>query len=91
MMHSGFNSGWFCGPGGFFAGFPLGGLFHFALWALLLYFLFRITRTLLSGRSSYHGGNTDISSSLTILEQRYASGEIDQEEFLRKKKDLGGR
>ena len=30
------------------------------------------------------------SSALTLLEERYAKGEIDRNEYLEKKKDLGG-
>jgi putative membrane protein len=89
MMHSNFNGSWFCGPGGFFFGVPFGGIIHVILWGFLLYFLYRIARTLLSSHPINKDHNSSISSSLIILEERYASGEIDQEEFLRKKKDLG--
>jgi len=36
------------------------------------------------------GGNSDQSHALEILEERYAQGEIDREEFLRKREDLRG-
>lgn len=90
MMHSNFSTSWFCNPSGFFSGLPFGGFIHIILWVFLLYFLYRITHSLVSKKSFNRDYKSSISSSLTILAQRYASGEIDQEEFLRKKKDLGG-
>ncbi|WP_374573330.1 SHOCT domain-containing protein [Phenylobacterium sp.] len=40
--------------------------------------------------SPSQGGGPARSSALHILEERYARGEIQREEYLEKKKDLGG-
>jgi len=84
MMHSNYFGGWFCGPGSFFSGFPFGGFFHLVLWGLVLFFLYRFARTVMTSNKSF-----DYSEAINILEKRYASGEIDQEEFFKRKRDLG--
>lgn len=85
MMYSGHFSGLFCGPGGFFSGIPLGGIFHVLLWGLVLFLLYRIARGMIGSTNK----PTDHPESLAILEKHYASGQIDQEEFFKRKKDLG--
>ena len=89
MMHSNFNTSWFCGPGSFFSGLHFGGVIPFILWGLLLYFIYRIIHSLLIRNSLDSNDQSSVSRSFTILSERYASGEIGQEEFLRKKKDIG--
>lgn len=84
MMHSNHFSGWFCGPGSFFSGSPFGGVLHLVVWGLVLFFLYKLARMVMTSSKS-----TERSESLTILEKRYASGEIDQEEFIKRKRDLG--
>ncbi len=88
MMHSGFHNGWFCGAGGYFSGIHFGGMFHFILWGLLLYVIYRISRSLLKSNNDATAA-THESAAMTILEQRYAAGEIEKEEFNRIKNDLG--
>ncbi len=69
-------SGWF--------GMFFGLLFLVVLIALAVWF-FRVPR--------WPGGQSPAdrrSPGLTILEERYARGEIDRDEFLKKKQDLGG-
>ena len=44
----------------------------------------------MSGRREEVASSGYNSSAMTILHERYASGEIDKEEFLQKKKDLNG-
>ena len=52
---------------------------------MLLFTLFRVLFA-----NKQHDATTPLnnSSALSILEERYASGEINQDEFLQKKKDL---
>ena len=50
--------------------------------------LFMLFRTLFANKQNNANTAGNRSSALSILENRYASGEIDQEEFLQKKKDL---
>ncbi len=90
MMHANLPGGWFCGPGGIFSGFHFGGFFHLLVWGVGLFLLYTVVRHLITGKKDDIPSNGSSSQSISILEQRYASGEIDQEEFLRKKKDLGG-
>jgi len=89
MLHSDFSGGWLCGPGGLLPGFHFGGLLHLLAWGVGLFLLYKLIRTL-GGDRQKTATAAGASESLAILERRYASGEIDQEEFLRKKKDLGG-
>lgn len=84
MMHSNHFDGWLCGPGSFLSGVPFGGVFHLIVWGLALFLLYRLARTIITNNKS-----SEFSESLNILEKRYASGEIDQEEFFKRKKDLG--
>ena len=86
-MHSHSIGNWFCGPGGLF-GFHFGGLFHLIFWAVVLFMLFALFRTLFANKQHNAITARDRSSTLSILEERYALGEIDQEEFLQKKNDL---
>lgn len=61
-----------------------GVLFWLAVFALLVVVVWRLVRG---------GGGTDggEDSAVRILRERYASGEIDQEEFERRRRDLEGR
>jgi uncharacterized membrane protein len=90
MMHS--NSYWerVCGPGGFFSGFHFGGFLHLLLWGIVLYLIFKAINSRSSASKTTTCPPDNMSSSMTTLEERYASGEIDQQEFLQKKKDLKG-
>ncbi len=82
--YMGFMGGWGGGWTGWFGMF-LGLIFLIALIALAVWF-FRVPR--------WPGGQAPVadrgSSALTILEERYARGEIDRDEFLKKKQDLRG-
>ena len=86
-MHSHSMGNWFCGPEGLF-GFHFGGFFHLIFWVAGLMLLFMLFRTLFANKQNNATTTGNWSSALSILENRYASGEIDQEEFLQKKKDL---
>lgn len=84
MMRSNHFGEWFCGSGSFFSGFPFGGIFNLLLWGLALFFLYKLARTFMADNTAANN-----SESLSILEKRYASGEINQDEFLKRKSDLG--
>lgn len=72
------GGGWGMGPMMFF-----GGLF----WVFLLVLIALIAMKLLRGPERRHEGHR--SAGLAILEERYAKGEIEREEYLQKKRDLG--
>lgn len=86
-MHSIDN--WFCGPEGL-SGFHFGGFSHLIFWVVCLILLFTLFRALFANKQNNTGTTGNTSSALSILEERYASGDIDQEEFLQKKQDLKG-
>ena len=76
------------GNGGF--GMGVGGPFMILFWILVIAAIIALIAWLTgqTNRSgSNRGGGTD--RALEILEQRYANGEIDREEFERKREDLG--
>lgn len=89
-MHNNFNSDWFCGPGSFFSGFHFGGFIHLLVWGIVLFLIFKAISLLVSGNKEEVTAAGTGNPSLAILEKRYASGEIDQEEFHQKKRDLNG-
>src|SRR3989344_4252648 len=74
MMNFGF------GP---FGGF--GWIFMIVFWGLVIWAIVALIRWL---TSQSHGTNTHGKSALEILQERYARGEIDKQEFETKKKDL---
>lgn len=86
-MHSHSMSSWFCGPESLL-GFHFSGFFHLIFWAVCLMLLFTLFRALFANKQINTAATENSSSALSILEERYASGEIGQEEFLQKKKDL---
>lgn len=86
-MHSHSMSNWFCGPDGLL-GFHFGGIFHLIFWAVCLILLFALFRAMLANKQHSPPSTGSNTSAISILEERYASGEIDQDEFLIKKKDL---
>lgn len=87
MIHSGSHGNWLCAPDGLF-GIHLGSFFHLTLWAGGLFLLFILFRAMFTETKHKQVSSAGNSSALSILEERYASGEIDQEEFLQKKNDL---
>ena len=86
-MHSHSISNWFCGPEGLL-GFHFGGFFHLIFWVAGLLLLLTLFRALFANKQNNTITTLNSSLALSILEERYASGEIDQGEFLQKKKDL---
>jgi putative membrane protein len=67
--------------------------FHGALSLLLLIIVIAAAVAIvraLSGRSAPPSGPSRRSPGLNVLEERYAKGEIDRDEYLQKKSDIGG-
>lgn len=80
------NSGcpWWWGPGYFFGG-PFGMIFGLVFWAVIIYAIFRLISNL-TNRSAEVSRKEE--TALDILKRRYAKGEIDSDEFDKRKKDL---
>ena len=70
--------------GGWMPGF--GWVFMLLFWALLILGIFAIIKWL-AGEASNRGAPAQ-KNALQILEERYARGEIEREEFEQKKRDL---
>jgi putative membrane protein len=68
----------------FFFWWPLHGLFSLIVVVVVLSLIFG------RRRSYYPPWHGDRSGARAILEERYARGEIQREEYLQKKQDLGG-
>ena len=79
----GHNCGWW-GPGYFF-GWPWGMPVGIIFWGLIIYGIFRLVPSMSKRPTEELKAQTP----LEILNKRYAAGEIDAEEFAKKKKDLG--
>jgi putative membrane protein len=71
--------------GGWLPGF--GWIFMLLFWALLILGLAALVKWLAGG--TWKEGTPPEKSALRILEERYARGEIEREEFEQKKHDLG--
>lgn len=75
---------WLWGPWYFFGG-PWGMIAGIVLWALVIYGIYYLISHLVK-RSSENVRREE--TPLEILKRRYAKGEIDAEEFAKRKKDL---
>ena len=71
------------GPGMMWGGWGLGWIFMIVFWGLLIAGLIFLIRWLVGMTRSRKE-----ESALDILKKRYARGEIDQEEFEKRKKDI---
>jgi len=80
MMNSGFgyNGNWFCGPGAFFPG-PMGWVVTLLFWAVLIYLAIKLFNAVFPKSSK---GPAD---RLDRLKDRYAEGEISEDEYNRMK------
>ncbi len=70
-----------------------GWIFGFVFWVLVIVFIVSIVKWVRRGgpegrRNNFRCGRFWRNSALSILEERYAKGEIDKKEFEEKKKDL---
>ncbi len=77
---------WWCGPGMFFPG-PLGAIVTLLFWGLILYLAFVLIRKIFSGPSTPASPAAG-AGPLTTLKERYARGEISEEEYRRMKTEL---
>ena len=87
MIHNGFGSGfghygsWLCGPGIFFPG-PLGWIITLLFWAVVIYLVVKLFQVLFSGEK------VTSTTPLDALKERYARGEIKEDEYRRMKSEL---
>ncbi|CAA7601645.1 SHOCT domain protein [Acididesulfobacillus acetoxydans] len=85
--------GWGYGPGnGFFGGYWWMGIIMLAVqalfWGLVIYFGIRLFQGGASRITNGNGGSHVRIDPVDILKERYARGEIDAEEYRRRKEDL---
>jgi putative membrane protein len=78
-MHHGYF-----GPGGMM-GFGGTGIFFPIFWVLVVVAIVLLVAGIVSQKNQDKSATKDVADSLEILRQRYARGEIDQEEFLKKR------
>lgn len=62
-----------------------GGGFMWVFWILIIAGIFFLFQNMTKGNS---GGSSDKETPMDILKKRYARGEIDEEEFERRRKEL---
>jgi len=62
------------------------GLFMWIFWILLIVIIIALVKILTGGDAS--AGTTPDETPLNILQKRYARGEIDEQEFERKRREL---
>ena len=70
-------------------GFAMGGGFMWIFWIALIVLVAWLARTGFGSKPG-NGGGGESPSALEILKQRYARGEIDEDEYQRKRKQLIG-
>ncbi|MFU8773467.1 MAG: SHOCT domain-containing protein [Anaerolineales bacterium] len=75
---------------GFGMGFGVFGLFMMLLfWGLLIFLAVWLVKALFDGRSQSFGASSEETKNPgKILDERYARGEIDREQYLQMKKDI---
>ena len=73
---------------GFSGGMLFGGLGMLLFWGLVIAGVVLAVRWLVAGHSSTSATSADGKPALEILRERYAKGEIDQNEYEQKKRDL---
>ncbi len=83
MMHSGFGQygSWLCGPGVFFSG-PLGWIVTLLFWGVVIFLVVKLSQALFSGSRG------KLVTHLDTLKERYARGEINEDEYQRMKREL---
>lgn len=87
-MHNGFGSGfghygnWLCGPGAFSPS-PFGWIITLLFWGLVVWLVVKLFGVLFVGKTN------SLPSNLETLKERYARGEVSEEEYNRMKTELG--
>ena len=76
------NDGWSCGPNGFLPG-PMGMLSYIIFWFLIIMALIWLIQTIFT---SENGSSKP--SPLEILKHRYATGDINRDEYEEMRKSL---
>jgi len=76
------------GASGYGHGMGFGGVFMWIFWIVLILLVVWAVASLFGGRGG--GRGREEKTALEILEARYARGEIEREEFERKRRDLIG-
>lgn len=74
---------------GFGGGMGFGGIGMLLFWALVIGGVILIARWFTAGPSSGSASPVRGRTALEVLDERYAKGEIDKDEFDRKRRDLG--
>ncbi len=69
-------------------GYGYGGIFMVLWWILIIVGIVAVVKWLTTSASGCRGRQVADKSALDILKERYARGEIEQEEFQRKKREL---
>ncbi len=87
---------WYGQPGGWGWGYGmmggLGWVFMLLLVIAVVAIVGGLVRDLLAGMRTHHGGSGSCgSAALRILDERYARGEIDADEYKRRRADLSAR
>lgn len=85
MFRHGMNDGWWCNSGIFFPG-PLGMLVSILFWGLLIYLAVKVVQSISASTQKQIGKKDD--TPLEVLKKRYASGEIDQQEYEKIRRDI---
>ncbi|MHB1213967.1 MAG: SHOCT domain-containing protein [Thiobacillus sp.] len=73
--------------GGFGGGFGLGGIFMILWWVLIIVGIAVLVKWLATSFGTAGRGGGD-SKALDLLKERYARGEIDEQAFQKRKRDL---
>ena len=72
-------------------GFMWGGGFMWIFWLLIIVLIVVLIRAMAGAGGGSGGQQREHKTALEILEERYARGEIDDDEFQRRKRELTGR
>ncbi len=67
-----------------------GGGFMWIFWIFLIVILVWVVKVVSGSSSNTSGDNSSDESPLEILKKRYARGEIDEQEYERKRRELEG-
>ncbi|AGF79286.1 putative membrane protein (DUF2078) [Desulfocapsa sulfexigens DSM 10523] len=79
--HNSVSTDWWCGMGTFFPG-PLGMVVTFLFWGFVIYLIIFLFQALFSR------GKRASSAHLDALKERYARGEINEDEYHRIKREI---